>query len=123
MTWHQAMAKVGSSKSTEEWLRAMGSLPAIRKDCTVNLGVHRVNRFTVEHISGLEWQQVVPMQTPQHLYRVEITWALDRYRITVIDLASCHVLRCVTAWYARTAVDRANKYLRHFTKLEPKEAL
>ena len=112
MTWHQAMAKVGSSKSTEEWLRAMGSLPTVRTRA----------QFTVEQIAGLEWQQVVPMQTPQHLYRVEITWALDRYRITVIDLASCHVLRCVTAWYARTAVDRANKYLRHFTKLEPQEA-
>jgi hypothetical protein len=110
MTWHQAMAKIGSSKSTDEWLRAMGSIP-------------RRAQFTVEQIAGLEWQQVVPMQTPQHLYRVEITWALDRFRITVVDLASCHVIRCVSSWYARTAVARANKYLRHFAKLEPQEAV
>jgi hypothetical protein len=113
MTWHQAMAKIGSSKSTEEWLRAMGSLPTTVRTRAV---------FTVEMLAGLEWQQVVPMQTPQHLYRVEITWALDRYRITVIDLASGHTKRRVSSWYARTAVARANKFLRHFTKLEPQEA-
>jgi hypothetical protein len=75
--------------------------------------------FTTDNIAGLEWQQEVPRQTPQRLYRVSITWELDRYRITVLDIASGHLLRRVHAWYPRTAVATANRLLRKYTNLEP----
>lgn len=76
--------------------------------------------FTAEMLSGIEWQQIVPMQTPQRCYRVTAEWALDRYRVRVFDLASNHQVRVNSAYYLRTAVALANRRLREFTKKEPK---
>lgn len=75
--------------------------------------------FTVEQIANLEWQQVVPQQTKSNKYRVEITWALDRYRISVRRIADGLLIRRVAAWYPRTAIQKANAFLRKYEQGEP----
>lgn len=74
--------------------------------------------FTVEQIAGLEWQQIVPQQTPKNEYRVEITWALDKYRITVIKISLDCRMQVKHARHARTAVATANRFLRAYAKRE-----
>jgi hypothetical protein len=71
-------------------------------------------RFELYMLNGLEWQQIAAMPTPNGAYRVEITWALDHYRITVIETKREVVVRRVKAFYAHTAIERANKFLRQF---------
>ena len=68
--------------------------------------------FNSEMLDGLEWQQVVSQGTPAGTYRVEITWALDHYRITVVR--EDRVVRRVKAWYVRTAVAKANRWLKKY---------
>jgi hypothetical protein len=70
--------------------------------------------FTEEQINGLEWQQIVPQQTKDNKYRVEITWALDRYRVSVRRIAGDVLIRSKAAFYRRTAVATANKFLHQF---------
>ena len=41
------------------------------------------NIFTKEMLSGLEWMQVVSQNTAGGIYRVDVRWVLDRYRIQV----------------------------------------
>jgi hypothetical protein len=77
-----------------------------------------VTTFRPEHLDGIEWQQIVSATTPRGVYRVEVTWALDHYRVTVIRVESLSHLLSHKAWYIRTAVDRANRLLRHYTQTE-----
>ena len=68
--------------------------------------------FKPEMLDGMEWQQVVSQSTPAGTYRVEVTWALDHYRITVIR--DERVIKRVKAWYIRTAVSKANRLLKQY---------
>ncbi len=76
--------------------------------------------FTPSMITELEWQQIVPMQTPKGHYRVEITWALDRYRVSVWrrvqepeKFTEFHHPK-----FARTAIETANRMLRKYARRE-----
>jgi hypothetical protein len=77
-------------------------------------------QFETHMLSGLEWQQVAAVQTATGKYRVEITWALDRYRVSVYRRASLNEPERLAArrhpLYARTAVATANKLLRHYER-------
>lgn len=72
--------------------------------------------FTVDMLNGMEWQQTVSINTASGKYRVEITWALDRYRIKVWRrVQEPEKLWAVGhPWYARTAVETANQLLRYY---------
>lgn len=74
--------------------------------------------FTTEQIAGLEWQQIVPQQTRGNKYRIEITWALDRFRVSVRRIADNLLIRRKAAFYQRTAVATANRFLREFERRE-----
>jgi hypothetical protein len=73
-------------------------------------------RFEQHMLNGLEWQQVAAIKTPSGKYRVEITWALDRYRVSVIRRVQEpeKLVRVHHPLYARTAVETANKLLRYY---------
>jgi hypothetical protein len=73
-------------------------------------------KFKPADIEGLEWGTIVDRSTPALMYRVEITWALDRYRIEVYRL-DCR-MQSTTAWYIRTAIKSANKFLNQYTRRE-----
>jgi len=73
--------------------------------------------FTPAMIEGLEWQQIVPVLTRAKRYRVEITWALDRFRISVRTNTGI-LLRSKFAWCGRTACATANKFIRQYEKIE-----
>lgn len=74
--------------------------------------------FTTENLVGLEWQQIVRRETPRNLYRVEVTWALDKYRVTVFLIKFDCRMQVKHARFARTAVTTANKFLRAYSKRE-----
>jgi hypothetical protein len=69
---------------------------------------------------GLEWQQRVPIQTSNGHYRVEITWALDRYRVTVWRRVQEpeKLIEVRHPLYARTALITANSLLRRYAEKE-----
>ena len=76
--------------------------------------------FTEQQIAGMEWQQTVSENTNRGEYRIEITWALDRFRIKVFRrVQEPEKLRAVRhAFYTRTAVKTANKLVRHYNLQE-----
>ena len=102
------------------------------------------NIFTKEMLSGLEWMQVVSRNTAGGIYRVDVRWVLDRYRIQVwrsfcgplrFDFETLKLVWGGTgfvgsapepekfvdqhdAYYLRTAVKTANALLRAFEKRE-----
>ena len=67
----------------------------------------------------LSWQDVARIHCASGHYRVEITWALDRYRISVYRRVQEpeKLVRVHIAWYARTAVSTANRMLRLYADL------
>jgi hypothetical protein len=74
--------------------------------------------FTQEMIAGIEWQQVVSQTTNDGHFRVEITWALDHYRVSVWRRVQ-EPEKFVTVrhpQFARTAVETANKLIRHYNR-------
>ena len=78
------------------------------------------NIFTKEMLSGLEWMQVVSRNTAGGIYRVDVRWVLDRYRIQVwrrVQEPEKFVDQH-DAYYLRTAVKTANALLRAFEKRE-----
>ena|ERR1017187_8358642 len=72
--------------------------------------------FTRDMLNGMEWQQKVSINTATGKYRVEITWALDCYRVSVYRrVQEPEKLFTVRhPWYARTAVKTANALLRYY---------
>ena len=75
-------------------------------------------RFEVWMLSGIEWQQRIPIQTDNGKYRVEITWALDRYRVSVWRRAQEpeKLIEVRHPLFARTAVETANMLLRKYNR-------
>jgi hypothetical protein len=74
--------------------------------------------FNEQMIAGFEWRQIVPIQTKDGHFRVEITWALDRFRISVWrrvqepeKFVAVH-----HSFSTRNAVKTANKLIRYYTK-------
>lgn len=63
---------------------------------------------------GLEWQPKVALKTDSGKYRVEITWALDRYRVSVYRTLHCPPVRVHHPKFTHTAVATANKLLRYY---------
>jgi hypothetical protein len=72
--------------------------------------------FTEDMLDGMHWQQQVSINTATGKYRVEITWALDCYRVSVIRrVQEPEKLREVRhPHFARTAVKTANALLKHY---------
>jgi hypothetical protein len=72
--------------------------------------------FTIGDVLTLSWQDVSAVKTDNGKYRVEITWALDRYRISVWRRVQEpeKLVRVHYAWYTRTAVRTANRLLRKY---------
>ena len=77
-------------------------------------------RFEEFMLNGLEWQQKVAIITATGKYRVEITWALDRYRVSVYRRVQEpeKLVRVHHPLYARTVLATANRMLRHYEKKE-----
>ena len=77
-------------------------------------------RFQEFMLNGLEWQQKVAIITATGKYRVEITWALDRYRVSVYRRVQEpeKLVEVRQPLYARTALATANRMLRHYEKKE-----
>ena len=73
-------------------------------------------RFETFMLGGLEWQQVVAVTTPNGKYRVEITWALDRYRVSVYRRVQEpeKLVRMHHPKFAHTAVATANRLLKYY---------
>ena len=73
-------------------------------------------RFETFMLDGLEWQQKAAIKTANGKYRVEITWALDRYRVSVVRRVQEpeKLVRVHHPLYARTAVATANKLLKYY---------
>ncbi len=72
--------------------------------------------FTFAMLVGMEWQQVASQKTANGEYRVDVRWALDRYRIQVwrrVQEPEMFVDQH-DAYYLRTAVKTANKMLRKY---------
>jgi hypothetical protein len=76
-------------------------------------------RFELFELNGLEWQQVVAEITDSGRYRVEITWALDRYRVSVYRRVQEpeKLMEVRQPLYARTAISTANKLLRQYNEM------
>jgi len=74
--------------------------------------------FTESMVYTLSWQEVKQVTTESGQYRVEITWSLDRYRISVWRRVQEpeRLIEVRHAWYARTAVKTANRLLRKYTE-------
>jgi hypothetical protein len=82
--------------------------------------VNHIRPFEAWQLNGLEWQQVVSRTTDNGHYRVEITWALDRYRVTVwrrvqepekpVERRHPH--------YAHTTIKWANALYRKYNRRE-----
>lgn len=79
--------------------------------------------FTVDMLDGLEWQEKRSLRTASGKYHVEITWALDRYRVSVWRrvqepkrLTVWKLVRVHHPLYAGTAVKTANKLLRWYER-------
>jgi hypothetical protein len=79
-----------------------------------------MNNFEVYELDGLEWQQKVSQRTGSGKYRVEITWALDRYRVSVWRRVQEpeKLFEVRHPLYARTAVSTANALLRKYNRRE-----
>jgi hypothetical protein len=72
--------------------------------------------FSHEMIDGINWGHVVPLNTSNGRYRVEVEWSLDRYTIRVwrrVQEPEAFV-RVHHAFYLRTAVKTANRMLRKY---------
>ena len=73
-------------------------------------------KFNPQMIADLEWQKKVSVNTASGKYRVEITWALDRYRVSVYrrvqEPEKLYAVR--RPLYIRTTVKTANALLRHY---------
>jgi len=74
--------------------------------------------FVEYMLASLEWQQIVPMQTASGKYRIEITWALDRYRVSVWRRIQEpeKLIEVRHPLYARTAVKTANQLIRRYER-------
>jgi hypothetical protein len=75
-------------------------------------------RFETFMLQGIEWQQKVAIKTESGKYRVEITWALDRYRVSVWRRVQEpeKLVEVRHPLFARTAVETANRLLRRYNK-------
>ena len=75
-------------------------------------------RFEEFMLNGLEWQQKAAIITATGKYRVEITWALDRYRVSVYRRVQEpeKLVEVRHPLYARTALATANRMLRYYEK-------
>ena len=76
-------------------------------------------QFTADMVYTLSWRDVKSVQSASGHYRVEITWALDRYRVSVYRRVQEpeKLVRVHHAWHARTAVSTANRMLRLYADL------
>ena len=77
------------------------------------------DKFTADMVYTLSWQDVARIHCASGHYRVEITWALDRYRVSVYRRIQEpeKLVRVHYAWHARTAVSTANRMLREYANL------
>ena len=77
-------------------------------------------QFEAYMLNGLEWQQKVSINTASGKYRVEITWALDRYRVNVWRRVQERpkLIEVRHPLYARTALTTANSLLRRYAEKE-----
>ena len=75
-------------------------------------------KFETYMLDGLEWQQTAAIKTSNGKYRVEITWALDRYRVRVYRRVQEpeKLVEVRQPLYARTAVATANRMLRNYER-------
>lgn len=73
-------------------------------------------RFKTWMLDGIEWQQKVAINTATGRFRVEITWALDRYRVTLWrrTIEPEKIAEVRHPLFARTAVATANKMLKYY---------
>jgi hypothetical protein len=64
----------------------------------------------------LDWQEFINIRTASGKYRVEITWALDRYRVSVYRRVQEpeKLVRVHHPHFAHTAVKTANALLRYY---------
>lgn len=76
------------------------------------------SKFEAWMLNGIEWQQVVAVRTDSGKYRVEITWALDCYRVSVWRRVQEpeRLTEVRHPVYARTAVATANRLLRKYNR-------
>ena len=83
-------------------------------------GEQGLKRFELYLLDGLEWQQTVAVRTDSGKYRVEITWALDRYRVSVYRRVQEpeKLVEVRHPLYARTAIETANKLVREYNRRE-----
>ena len=72
--------------------------------------------FTADMLDGLEWQEKRSLRTARGKYRVEITWALDRYCVSVYRRVQEpeKLVRVHHPLFARTAVKTANSLLKYY---------
>ena len=80
-------------------------------------GFSPVDTFTSEQLTGLSWQQIVKHTTPRKQTNVEVTWALDHFRITVTSNVT-KFRKSYKAHFVRTAVATANRLLRSYARHE-----
>ena len=74
--------------------------------------------FTPEQLDGIKWQQIVAHMTPRKQYTVEVTWALDHYRVTLKSNLVNRDIKRYKARFLRTAVSTANRLLRQHAQHE-----
>lgn len=74
--------------------------------------------FELFELNGLEWQQVVAEITDSGEYRVEITWALDRYRVSVYRRVQEpeKLIEVRHPKFAHTTISTANMLLRRYNR-------
>ena len=76
--------------------------------------------FTIGQVLTLSWQDITAVNSTAGHYRVEVTWALDHYRVRVWRRIQEpeKLVRVHSAFFARTAVKTANRMLRHYGRME-----
>jgi hypothetical protein len=77
-----------------------------------------IRMFETYMLDGLEWQQKIAANTDCGTYRVEVTWALYRWRVSVYRRVQEpeKLIRVHHPHFGRTAVALANKLLRVYNR-------
>lgn len=70
--------------------------------------------FTAKDIEGLEWTKHVTRYSKTKAFAVDITWALDHYRISLIAWQGDVIVRRFKANYVRSALSRAKQLINKY---------
>lgn len=67
-------------------------------------------------VDGIEWQERVSIRTASGQYRVTLTWALDRYRVSVYRRVQEpeKLIEVRHPRLQRRAVETANRLLKYY---------